>query len=147
VTGVDNERKLGFMQTLGADSVIDYREHDFTRLGERYDLILDAVSDGSVLAYRRALTGGGRYRCVGGSVPALLRVLTAGTLTGLLTGRRIGVLAVKEGPEHFEPLAEMSVAGDVRIHIHRSYPLEEVPEALSEVGEGRALGKVVVEVG
>ena len=70
--------------------------------------------------------------------------LTIGWLAGRLTGRRMGVLAVKEGPAHFEPLAELCVAGDVGIHIDRTFGLDEVPEALAHVGEGRALGKVVV---
>jgi len=81
---------------------------------------------------------------VGGSVPTLLRVLTAGWLVGRLTGRSIGVLAVKEGPTHFEPLADLCATGDVEIHIDRTFTLDQVPAALAYVGEGRALGKVVV---
>jgi NADPH:quinone reductase-like Zn-dependent oxidoreductase len=81
---------------------------------------------------------------VGGSVPTLLRILTAGWAAARLTGRRIGVLAVKLGPDHFGPLADMCVRGDVAIHIDRTFALDEVPEALAHVGEGRALGKVVV---
>jgi NADPH:quinone reductase-like Zn-dependent oxidoreductase len=143
VTGVDNAGKLEFMRELGADEVVDYRSEDFTRL-EPYDLILDLVAHRSVFAYRRALARGGRYLCVGGSVRALLRVVTVGAALGLLTGRRLGILVARQGPEHFEPVAERCIAGDVRIHIHRTFPLEEVPQALADVGEGRALGKVVV---
>jgi NADPH:quinone reductase-like Zn-dependent oxidoreductase len=132
VTGVDNAGKLEFMRSLGADDVIDHRSADFTRGDERYDLILDLVAHRSVFAYRRALARGGRYRCVGGPVSALLRVLT------------VGSLAVKEGPSHFQALAELCVAGDLTVHIDRTFALDEVPEALAYVGEGRALGKVVV---
>ena len=145
VTGVDNAGKLDFMRSVGADHVIDYRAEDFTRSGP-YDLILDLVAHRSVFAYRRALAHGGRYRCVGGSVTALLRVLTIGAVAGRLTHRRLGVLAVKEGPTHFEPMADLCVAGDLAIHIDRTFTLDEVPEALARVGEGRALGKVVVGV-
>lgn len=144
VTGVDNADKLEFMRTLGADQVIDYRHDDFTRGREPYDLILDLVAHRSAFAYRRALAPGGRYRCVGGTVRALLGVLTVGATAGLVTGRRLGVLAVKPGPAHFEPLADLCVAGQVGIHIDRTCGLEGVPEALAHVGEGRALGKVVV---
>ncbi len=70
---------------------------------------------------------------VGGT---LLRVLTVGPVVGRLTGRSIGVLAVKEGPAHFEPLADLCVAGDVKIHIDRVFTLDEVPAALAHVGEG-----------
>jgi NADPH:quinone reductase-like Zn-dependent oxidoreductase len=145
VTGVDNAGKLAFMRSVGADEVLDYRVADFTRHGP-YDLVLDLVAHRSVFAYRRALARGGRYLCVGGSVRTLLRILTLGTITGRLTGRRLGVLAVKQGPAQFEPLAAQCVSGAVRIHIDRTYALDEVPRALAHVGEGRALGKVVVEV-
>jgi NADPH:quinone reductase-like Zn-dependent oxidoreductase len=43
-------------------------------------------------------------------------------------------------------MADLCVSGDIRIHIDRTFGLEEVPQALAHVGEGRALGKVVVEV-
>src|SRR5262249_53865380 len=120
VTGVDNAGKLEFMRSLGADAVVDYRREDFTRAAERYDLILDLVAHRSVFAYRRALAPGGRYRCVGGSVRSLLRVLTVGWVAGRLTRRRIGVLAVREGPAHFEALAGLCVAGEVAVHIDRT---------------------------
>ena len=144
VTGVDNAAKQAFMRSVGADEAVDYRRDDFTRTTQPYDLILDLVAHRSVFAYRRALATGGTYRCVGGSVPALLRVVTLGWAVGRLTGRSMGVLLVKQGPAHFEPLAELCVTGDVRIHIDSTFGLDEVPAALAQVGEGRALGKVVV---
>jgi NADPH:quinone reductase-like Zn-dependent oxidoreductase len=144
VTGVDNAGKLDFMRSLGADAVIDYRREDFTRSDEPYDLILDLVAHRSVFAYRRALAPGGRYRCVGGPVSALLRVLTIGWMAGRLTRRRIGVLAVRAGLVRFKPLADLCVAGEIAIRIDRTVALEELPAALAHVGEGRALGKVVV---
>ena len=146
VTAVDNAVKQAFMRSVGADDVIDYKVQDFTLTTKPYDLILDLVAHRTVSAYRRALAPGGRYRCVGGSVGALLRVLTIGPVVGRLSGRSIGVLAVKEGPAHFEPLAEWCLAGRVKIHIDRVFRLDEVPAALSYVGEGHALGKVVVGI-
>jgi NADPH:quinone reductase-like Zn-dependent oxidoreductase len=146
VTAVDNAAKLAFMRSVGADEVIDYRRDDFTHGGEPYDVILDLAAHRSVFAYRRALAPGGRYRCVGGSTSALLRVVTIGSLAGWVTGRRIGVLAVKEGPTSFEPLAQLCVAGEVHVHIDRTFAFAEVPDALRRVGEGEALGKVVVDI-
>lgn len=144
VTAVDTGAKQEFMRSVGADEVIDYTRDDFTTTTRPYDLVLDLVAYRSVFTYRRALVRGGRYRCVGGSVRTLLRVLTAGPVVGPLTGRSIGVLAVKEGPAHFEPVADLCASGDVAIHIDRTFTLEEVPAALAYVGEGQALGKVVV---
>jgi NADPH:quinone reductase-like Zn-dependent oxidoreductase len=146
VTGVDNAGKLDFMRSLGADEVLDHRREDFTRRERPYDLVLDLVAHRSVFAYRRAVVRGGRYRCVGGSVPALLRVLTIGWPIGRITGRSLGILVVRQGPAAFTPLADLCLAGEVGIHIDRRFGLDDVAEALRHVGEGRALGKVVVEI-
>ncbi|WP_426566102.1 NAD(P)-dependent alcohol dehydrogenase [Angustibacter sp. McL0619] len=144
VTGVDNAGKLDFMLSLGADQVLDYTRDDFTRTPQRYDLVLDLVAHRSVYAYRRALARRGRYRCVGGSVGTMLRVLTVGALLGVASGRSIGVLAVKEGPDHFTPLSDLCASGTVKISVDRTFSLDQVPAALAHVGEGLALGKVVV---
>ncbi len=145
VTGVDNAGKLDFMRELGADEVVDYRSEDFTRR-EPYDLVLDLVAYRSVFAYRRAVARGGRYLMVGGTVRSLLRVITVGAALGLLTGRRLGLLIARPGPTYFVPVAERCITGDLRIHIDRTFTLDEVPEALAYVGEGHALGKVVVTI-
>ena len=145
VTAVDNAHKLDFMRSLGADEVLDYRRDDFTRGDQRYDLVLDLVAHRSVFAYRRALARGGRDRCVGGTVRVLLRMITVGWLAGRVTGRSLGVLIVRQGPASFAPLADRCLAGEVAVHVDRTFSLDDVAEALAHVGEGRALGKVVVE--
>ena len=71
-------------------------------------------------------------------------MLTIGAVAGRATRRRLGVLVVKQGPTHFKPLADLCVAGEVNINIDRTFGLDEVPQALAYVGEGRPLGKVVV---
>lgn len=145
VTAVDNASKLDFLRELGADEVLDYRTQDFTRTGP-YDVVIDLVAHRSVFALRRALARGGRYFMVGGTVRTMLRLLTVGTVVGAVTGTRLGILFVREGPAHFTPLTERIVAGEVRVHIDRVFPLEEIREALTWHGEGRARGKVVVQV-
>ena len=144
VTGVDNAGKLDFMRSLGADHVIDYGSDDFPRPDEPYDLVLDLVAHRSPFACRRALAPHGRYWCVGGPVRTLLAIMTIGSIIGRLTRRRMGVLVVPLGPRYFTPLTDLGVAGDIGIHIDRTFGLDEVPEALRYVGEGLAHGKVVV---
>jgi NADPH:quinone reductase-like Zn-dependent oxidoreductase len=146
VTGVDNVGKLDFMRSLGADDAIDYRSEDFTRTDEPYDLVLDLVATRSAFACRRALARGGRYWCVGGSVPTLVGIVTLGPILGRLSRRRLGMLLVRQGPAHFSPLTDLCVAGDIGIPIDRTFGLDEVPEALRYVGEGLARGKVVVVI-
>jgi NADPH:quinone reductase-like Zn-dependent oxidoreductase len=143
VTGVDNAGKLDFMRELGADDVVDYRSEDFTRR-QPFDLVLDLVAHRSVFALRRALSPGGRYLVVGGTVRALLRTLTVGAVIGRLTGRRLGLLIAREGPAYFEPVAARCVDGELRLHIDRTYPLQQTAQALAYVGGGHSLGKVIV---
>jgi NADPH:quinone reductase-like Zn-dependent oxidoreductase len=145
VTGVDNAGKLESMRALGADEVVDYRVTDPTRLGP-FDLILDLVAHRSLGSWRHALAPGGRYLLAGGSMAKLLGSVTFGPLIGLFSGRRLGVLLVRPGPASFDPIAARVASGEFRIPIERTFSLEDVPAALAHVGEGRALGKVVIEV-
>ncbi len=146
VTAVDTAAKLDSMRSLGADEVLDFRQEDWTRRGP-FDHVLDLVALRSVFAYRRSLAPGGRYRCVGGTGRSLLRVLTLGSVLGAASGRSIGMLVVHEGPEHFAAMTTKVLSGEVQVRVDRTFGLADVPEALAYVGEGRALGKVVIEVG
>ena len=82
--------------------------------------------------------------CVGGSVGTLLRVFTVGSVVGLLSARSIGVLAVEEGPAHFQPFPDLCANGEVAIPIDRTFSLEEIPAPTAYVGHERALAKVVI---
>ena len=99
-----------------------------------------------MFAIRRAVAPGGRYTVVGGTVRALVSAATFGRLlsTG---GRRIGVLMVRPNKDDLIRVGEMVAAGTLRATIERTYTLDEVPEALRHLGEGRALGKLVIEIG
>ena len=144
VTGVDSTGKLGFMRSLGADHVIDYAREDFTGQGQRYDLILDVIAHRSVFAYTRALLPGGSYYCVGGSVRTMLQVALLGPLIRRATGRKLRDLMVRPNLEDMVHITELVETGKIVPAIDRRYPLSEVPEALRYLGEGRALGKVVI---
>jgi NADPH:quinone reductase-like Zn-dependent oxidoreductase len=65
VTGVDHTVKLGLVRSLGADRLIDYTRGDFTRMGERYDLIFDIPGNHPFSACRRALSPEGSYVLIG----------------------------------------------------------------------------------
>lgn len=146
VTGVDNTHKLDFMRSLGADHVIDHTQEDFTRTGGYYDLILDVIAHRSVFALKRALKPNGTYYVVGGSVGAMLQVFFLGSLVGRSQGKRLRVLAVPQNQKQLAEVTEMIEAGKIVPVIDRRYPLHEVPDALRYVGEGRALGKVIITI-
>lgn len=144
VTGVDNGEKQAFMREVGADHVIDYTCQDFADHIGRYDLVLDLVAYRSPLMHRRILAAGGRYLLVGGSMKRLLQVLCMGPLLSLGSGKRLGLLAVSPQPSDFPRIAALASDGTLRPNIERHYPLIEVAAALRHVGEGHALGKIVV---
>jgi len=147
VTGVDNAEKLEFMRSLGADHVIDYTRDDFTRTGRTYDLIVDVAAHHPAFAYQRSLMRGGRYLYVGGSVPTLLQVLLIGPVIGRAEGKKIRLLAVRQGAQHLAPIVELCQTGKIATVIDRRYRLTQVPEALRYLGEGHAKGKVIVIAG
>jgi NADPH:quinone reductase-like Zn-dependent oxidoreductase len=144
VTGVDNTGKLDFMRSLGADNVIDYTQEDFTKDGKQYDLILDIVAHRSVFAYKRALRTNGSYFLAGGSVATMLQILLLGPWIRRTTGKKIRILAVRPNTEDVDFVKELIEAGRVMPILDKTYPLSEVPEAISYVGDGRARGKVVI---
>ena len=145
VTGVDSAEKLDVMRSVGADQVIDYTREDFTRNGQRYDLILDIAAHHSVFDYKRALSPKGVYVVVGGSTARILQVISLGPLISMRGGGKMGLLAHKPN-KGLASMIEFFEAGKVVPVIDRRYPLSEVPEALRYFGEGHAKGKVVITV-
>ena len=144
VTGVDNEWKQEHMRSQGAERVIDYRREDYTADRGRYDLILDLAGHRSIFAIARALAPGGRYAVVGGSVASLLQAVTLGRLLG--RKKRFGILIVRPNKADLERAASLVGEGSLRPVIDRIFPLAETAQGLRYMGEGRALGKVVVSV-
>jgi NADPH:quinone reductase-like Zn-dependent oxidoreductase len=143
VTGVDSTTKLEMMLSCGADHVIDYTFEDFTQNGKHYDLILDFVASHSIFDYKRALSPGGKYLMVGGSMAALFRTLILGSLISLTRDRKMGILAVIPN-RNLSELIKLLESGSIGPKIDRLYPLSEVAEAMRYVGEGHARGKVVI---
>lgn len=146
VTAVDNEHKVDFLRSLGADHVINYKHEDFTRNGKQYDLILDLIAHRSAFAYQRALRHNGTAFFVGGSVPTLFQILLFGPWIKRISHKNLRLLVVPQNREDLMAITELCETGKITPAIDRRYPLHEVPEALRYVSEGRARGKVVITV-
>ena len=150
VTGVCSTRNLEMVRASGADHVIDCTRDDFTQKDERYDFILDNVSNHSLSDLRRALTptgtlvpNGGRFdnrwfasggRVVGGAV--MFRFVSQTLRTFIMSTTLEGLLELKELIE----------SGKVTPVIDRTYPLSETAIAMGYVGEGHARGKIVISM-
>ncbi|MFN2290360.1 MAG: NAD(P)-dependent alcohol dehydrogenase [Anaerolineae bacterium] len=147
VTAVDSAPKLDMLRAIGADHVIDYTQEDYTRSGQRYDLILDVAAYRSVFDYRRALGPQGIFMMVGGSMGTLLQVVSLGSLISMMGSQKIGLNAWKPNKrEDLAFLAELFEAGEVVPVIDRRYSLPEVPEAMRYLAEEPHLGKIVITV-
>ncbi len=146
VTGVDSTSKLDMMRSIGADQVIDYTKGDFTRNGQRYDLILDVVTYRSIFDYKRILNPKGIYVMLGGgSWARVYQTMFLGPLISMIGNKKMGILLHKPNKD-LAFLKELLEAGKVKPVIDKRYPLSEVPEAIRYLEEGHAKGKVVITV-
>lgn len=146
ITGVDAASKHECMRAIGYDEVVDYRECDFTRSGERYSVILDTRTNRPAHAYARALRPGGRYVTVGGRTDKLLRVALLGLLIGRISGKQLRVLALKANKD-LAHIRELCEEGRLEPVVDQVCALEEVPRAIRRFGGGEHLGKIVMSVG
>ncbi len=145
VTGVDTGEKLQMMLDLGFDHVIDYKQTDFTRTGQQYDLVLDAKTNRSPFRYLRALKPQGKYVTVGGHLSRLFQVLFWKPWISWFSQKSVHILALKANKD-LGYIHELFEAGKIRPVIDGPYPLEEAPQAIQRFGEGKHGGKVVIGI-
>jgi NADPH:quinone reductase-like Zn-dependent oxidoreductase len=150
VTGVCSTRNVELVRSLGADHVIDYTQRDFTRGGQRYDVVLDAVGNHPLLQVRRALAPEGVHVLIGGPkderwLGPILGFAKA-PLVSMFTSQRFEVLLAEMNEADLLLLNDLMQAGKVTTVIDRRYPLAGLPDAMRYLETRRARGKVVIDV-
>jgi len=150
VTGVCSTRNVDLVRSIGADQIVDYTQEDFTRGGQRYDLIFDTVGNHSFRHLRRVLTPTGTLIAIGGGksgnfLGPLLYPVRALVLSRFV-GQRLLPFMANINAGDLAALKELVEAGKVTPVIDRTYPLSETTEAIRYLETGHARGKVVITV-
>jgi len=148
LTAVCSTRNLDMVKSLGADHLMDYTQEDFTKSGQRYDLILDCAGNHSFSACRRVLSPEGIHVAVGGPtsrwmIGALAKLITELVLSKFRSRKLVMVLA-KGSKQDLTVMGELMKAQKVTPVIDRRYKLSEVAEAIRYLEQGHAKGKVVI---
>jgi NADPH:quinone reductase-like Zn-dependent oxidoreductase len=150
VTGVASRGKADLVRSLGAQHVLDYAADDYLDGCRQYDLIIDIGGLNPVRRLRRALTAKGTLVIVGGEgggrfTGGIGRNLRAMALS-LVVRQRLTAFISRERASDIERLAQHLASGDVTASIGRRYRLDQAPEAVRDLADGRALGKSVITV-
>jgi NADPH:quinone reductase-like Zn-dependent oxidoreductase len=148
VTGVCSTDKRDLVRSLGAVRAIDYTSEDFADGARSYDLIIDIGGNSSLSRLRRALTPTGTAVIVGGEskgnvTGGIGRQVRAMVVTRFV-GQRLTGLAAKERASDLEVLAEHIAAGTVIPSVGRTYPLDQVAEAMRQLDAGHVYGKTAI---
>ena len=148
VTGVCSTTNLELVESLGADKVIDYTREDFTRTGQTYDIILDAVGKSSFSRCKGSLKPRGVYLS---TVPTLA-IYPQMLWTSMIGSKRAviaaaGLRPASEKTKGLVFLKGLLEAGEIEPVIDRRYPLERTAEAHRYVDQGHKKGNVVIAVG
>jgi NADPH:quinone reductase-like Zn-dependent oxidoreductase len=141
VTAVCDTRNLELVSSLGADRVIDYTREDFTRNGQTYDVIFDAVGKHSFRRCRGSLRQGGTYIATD-----LIQNVILALVTSRIGDKRVLFPVERPTKEDVLLVKELIEAGKYRAVIDRCYPLEQVVEATRYVETEQKTGNVVLTV-
>jgi NADPH:quinone reductase-like Zn-dependent oxidoreductase len=147
VTGVCSTTNLELVKSLGADSVIDYTKEDFTKSGQTYDIIFDAVSKSSFSRCKGLLTQKGVYLSTVPGLAILFQMLWTSKIGSKKA--KFSATGLRPIPERMillKELIELVEAGKIKSVIDRRYPLEQIAEAHRYVERGHKKGNVVLTV-
>jgi NADPH:quinone reductase-like Zn-dependent oxidoreductase len=151
VTAVCSTRNVERARSLGADAVIDYSREDYTRGGERYDLIVDVAGTHSWRQNLRVLVPRGTLVLTGmppgnhftGPMGRLARRWLASRVG---SGRKAVFFVCKPNRANLATMRELIEDGKVHPVVDRVYQLAEVANALEAMGKGHTQGKLVIRI-
>ncbi|HJQ96463.1 MAG TPA: NAD(P)-dependent alcohol dehydrogenase [Acidimicrobiia bacterium] len=151
VTAVCSTDKVNIARSLGADLVIDYTQTDFTRQGERYDLVIDIAGTRRWGDLRRVIAPDATVVIVGapkgGPFLGPLRKIVGIKVSSIFRREKAVFFIAKFNRHDMEYLAELIQTGQMRSVIDMRFQgLDQIPDALRYLGKGHSRGKTVVAV-
>ena len=146
VTAVCSARNLDMARSIGADHVIDYTREDFTRNGQRYDLILAVNGYHPISDYLRVLIPGGIYVVSGGSMLQLFQAALQRRRNSKSGSQKTHVVSLVQSQKDLVCMKELLEFGKVVPVIDGCYPLSKTPDALWYFEKEHAKGKIVITV-
>jgi NADPH:quinone reductase-like Zn-dependent oxidoreductase len=144
VTAVGNTKNLELVRSLGADEVVDYQNEDFTRNGEAYDAIFDAVGKQSYRRCRGSLKPGGPF--ITTDLGFMWHVPLLALASRFVGDNRVRLPIPKYTKEDVLHVKQLVETGQYRPVIDRTYFLEDIVEATRYVETGQKTGNVVLTV-
>jgi NADPH:quinone reductase-like Zn-dependent oxidoreductase len=148
VTAVCSTRNVDQARSLGADHGVDYTHEDFTRRGERHDVMLDIAGSRSFLQFRRALAPKATVVTIGAPMRnkglGPLRHIIGTRVLSIGRSQTVKFFMAKIGKEDLAFMSELLAAGTVKSVIDRRYELSQAAEALDYLGTTHARGKIVI---
>lgn len=142
VTGVCGAASSGFVKSIGADKIIDYQKEDFTQNGEHYDLIFDVLGKSSFSKCKASLHTNGVYFPVSFKLGKLLKMLW----TALTGGKKVLCALANPVQDDLIFIKDLAEAGQFKVVIDKSFPLEQAAEAHRFVEGGNKKGSVVISL-
>jgi NADPH:quinone reductase-like Zn-dependent oxidoreductase len=144
VTAVCNTKNVELVKSLGADVVIDYTKEDFTKTGQTFDFVFDAVGKTSFGKCKPILSKNGIYISteLGKNGENILYALT----TPLFGGKKVLFPIPTSSREDVEFLKELVINGHFKPVIDRSYQLDDIVEATKYVETRQKTGNVAIVV-
>ena len=144
VTAVCDTNDVELVQSLGARRVLDRFADDFTKTGETYDVVFDAVGKHSFRRCRRSLAPGGIY--ISMDLGFMYHVPLLGLVTRFVGSRRAALGLGRYRKRDLLLVKELADAGTYRPVIDRTYDLDEIVAAVGYVESGQKTGNVVLRV-
>jgi len=142
VTAVCDTRNFELVKSLGATFVIDYTIEDFTKNGQIYDAVFDAVGKSSYFRCKKLLKPGGIYFST--ELGFLAQNIFLALLAPIIRGKKVMFPIPKDCKEDIIFFKELIEAGKYKAVIDRIYPLEQIAEAHRYVEKGQKTGNVVI---